>query len=64
MNQLTTLLKDKHVLWALFIAVLSVFQGFVMELPLTPVHQMIVGLIISVVVVLLRYIELNQPTGN
>lgn len=57
MNQLTTLLKDKHVLWALFIAILSVLQGFVMELSLTPIHQMIVGCIISVVVVLLRFIE-------
>jgi len=62
MNQLTTLLKDKHVLWALFIAILSVLQGFVMELSLTPIHQMIVGCIISVVVVLLRFIE--TPQGN
>ena len=60
MNQLTTLLKDKHVLWALFIAILSVLQGFVMELSLTPIHQMIVGCIISVVVVLLRFIETPQ----
>jgi len=57
MNQLTTLLKDKHVLWALFIAVLSVLQGFVMEFPLTPIHQMLAGMVISVVVVLLRVIE-------
>ena len=28
-----------------------------MELPLTPVHQMIVGLIISVVIVLLKFME-------
>jgi len=52
-----TLLKDKHVLWALFIAVLSVLQGFVMEFPLTPIHQMLAGMVISVVVVLLRVIE-------
>ena len=57
MNQLTTLLKDKHVLWALFIAALSVLQGFVMEFPLTPIHQMLAGMVISVVVVLLRVIE-------
>jgi hypothetical protein len=62
MNQLTTLLKDKHVLWALFITVLSVIQGFVMEFPLTPMHQMIVGIVISVVVVLLRIIE--TPTQS
>jgi len=64
MNTLITTLKSKQVIWALVIAILSVLQGFVMELSLTPIHQMIVGIIISVVVVLLRYIELNQPTGN
>jgi len=43
--------------WALVIAVLSVLQGFLFELPLTPVHQMIAGVVIAVVVVLLRFIE-------
>jgi len=57
MNQLITLLKNKSVLWAIVIAILSVLQGFLFELSLTPIHQMIVGCIISVVVVVLRYIE-------
>jgi len=57
MDKLITLLKTKSVQWALVIAILSVLQGFVMELSLTPIHQMIVGCIISVVVVLLRFIE-------
>ena len=57
MNQLITLLKNKTVLWSLVIAVLSVLQGYLFELSLTPIHQMIVGCIISVVVVLLRFIE-------
>ena len=57
MNQLITLLKNKTVLWSLVIAVLSVAQGYLFELPLTPIHQMWVGIIISVVVVLLRFIE-------
>ena len=57
MNQLITLLKNKTVLWSLVIAVLSVAQGYLFELPLTPIHQMIVGVVISVVVVLLRFIE-------
>ena len=57
MNQLITLLKNKTVLWSLVIAVLSVLQGYLFEFNLTPVHQMIVGLVISVVVVLLRFIE-------
>jgi len=57
MNTLITTLKSKQVQWALVIAVLSVLQGFVMEFPLTPVHQMIAGVVIAVVVVLLRFIE-------
>ena len=57
MNQLITLLKNKTVLWSLGIAVLSVLQGYLFEFNLTPVHQMIAGIIISVVVVLLRFIE-------
>ena len=61
MNQLITTLKSKQVIWAIVIAILSVAQGFVMELSLTPIHQMIVGCIISVVVVLLRFIE--TPTN-
>ena len=57
MNQLITLLKNKTILWSLVISVLSVAQGYLFELPLTPVQQMIVGLIISVVIVLLKFIE-------
>jgi len=62
MNQLISLLKNKSVLWAIVIAILSVLQGYLFELQLTPIHQMIVGCIISVVVVLLRFIE--TPQGN
>ena len=57
MNQLITTLKSKQVQWALVVAILSALQGFVMELSLTPVQQMIVGLIISVIIVLLKFIE-------
>ena len=57
MNTLITVLKSKTVQWSLVIAVLSVLQGFLFELPLTPIHQMIVGIVISVVVVLLKVIE-------
>ena len=57
MNQLITLLKNKTVLGSLVIAVLSVAQGYLFELPLTPIHQMIAGVVISVVVVLLRFLE-------
>jgi len=57
MNQVITLLKTKSVQWALVIAVLSVLQGFLFELPLTPIHQMWAGMVIAVVVVLLKFLE-------
>jgi len=57
MNTLITTLKSKQVQWAIVIATLSVLQGYVMELPLTPVHQMIAGVVIAIVVVLLKFTE-------
>ena len=57
MNKLITLIKTKSVQWALVVAVLSVLQGFVMEFPLTPMHQMIAGVTISIIVVLLKFLE-------
>jgi len=54
MNKLITLLKTKSVQHALLIAVLSVLQGFVFELPLTPVEQMIAGIVLAVFIVLYK----------
>jgi len=54
MNQVITLLKTKSVQHALLIAVLSVLQGFVFELPLTPVEQMISGIVLAVFIVLYK----------
>jgi hypothetical protein len=57
MNQLITLLKNKSVLWALVVSILSVLQGYLFEFNLTPIHQMIAGIVIAVVVVLLKFTE-------
>ena len=54
MEKLITLLKTKSVQHALLIAVLSVLQGFVFELPLTPVEQMIAGIVLAVFIVLYK----------
>jgi len=54
MNKIITLLKTKSVQHALLIAVLSVLQGFVFELPLTPVEQMIAGIVLAVFIVLYK----------
>ena len=54
MNTIITLLKTKSVQHALLIAVLSVLQGFVFELPLTPVEQMVAGIVLAVFIVLYK----------
>ena len=63
MNTLKSALKSRTVLFALLIAVLSVLQGFVGLLPITPVNKMYIGLLISVAVVFLRFIT-TTPIGE
>ena len=63
MQTLIQLLKSKTVLFALFLAVLSVLQGYVNLLPLSPKDQMYVGIAISVVVTLLRIVT-TQPISE
>jgi len=50
------LLKSKTVWYAIIIAVLSIVQGYIGLLPMTPVAQMIIGIIISVGIVILRLV--------
>ena len=50
----TQLLKSRTVKFSLILSVLSVGQGFIATLPLTPVHQMFIGLAIAVVTIVLR----------
>ena len=59
---ISQLLSSKTVLFAILIAVLSVLQGYVFLLPLTPIHQMFAGIGISVLVVILRLVT-TQPIG-
>jgi hypothetical protein len=54
MNTLKEVLKSRTVLFAIAVAVLSVLQGFVVTLPLTPTTQMLIGIVIAVAVVILR----------
>jgi hypothetical protein len=57
------LLKSKTVWYAIIIAVLSIVQGYIGLLPMTPVLQMFVGVTISVGIVILRLLT-TQPIGN
>ena len=50
------LLKSRTVIFALLLAVLSIVQGYVGLLPLTPIVQMIVGCVIAVCITLLRIV--------
>ena len=56
------LLKSKTVWYAIIIAVLSIVQGYIGLLPMTPVLQMFVGISISVGIVILRLLT-TQPIG-
>ena len=56
------LLKSKTVWYAIIIAVLSIVQGYINLLPMTPILQMAVGITISVGIVILRLLT-TQPIG-
>jgi len=57
------LLKSKTVWYAILIAVLSIVQGYIGLLPMTPVAQMFIGIVISVGIVFLRLLT-TQPIGD
>jgi len=57
------LLKSKTVWYAILIAVLSIVQGYIGLLPMTPIAQMAVGITISVGIVILRLLT-TQPIGD
>lgn len=54
------LLKSKTIWYAIVVAVMSVLQGFVFLLPVTPVGQMLIGCGLAVGIVVLRFLT-NQP---
>jgi len=57
------LLKSKTVWYAIVIAVLSIVQGYIGLLPMTPVAQMFIGIVISVGIVILRLLT-TQPISE
>lgn len=60
---LKSIFKSKTVWFSVLLAVLSVVQGYLHVLPLTPVNQMYAGLAIAVAVTLLRAVT-TQPLGE
>ena len=63
MPTIIQLLKSKTVIFAVLLAALSVAQGYVGLLPLTPVNQMYCGIAISVAITVLR-IMTTQPLSE
>ncbi len=60
MPNIVQILKSKTVQVAIALAILSVLQGYVFLLPITPVQQMLVGLVIAVVVTILRFVTTSS----
>ena len=58
-----SIIKSKTVWYAILIAVLSIVQGYIGLLPMTPVLQMFVGIGISVGIVILRLLT-TQPISE
>ena len=48
-------LKSKTIWFAIFVAVLSVLQGFIFVLPFDPQYQALIGVALAVAIVLLRF---------
>jgi hypothetical protein len=63
MTTILQLLKTRTAKFALLIAILSVLQGYVFLLHITPLQQMYVGLAISVAITILRIVT-TQPISE
>jgi hypothetical protein len=56
-------LKSRTVLFAVALAVLSVLQGFVIQLPIPPWGHAVVGSVIAAAIVVLRFVT-TQPLSE
>ena len=61
---ITQILRSKTVWFAIILAVLSILQGYVGLLPLSPTDQMFVGLGIAVVTTVLRIVTTQPISGK
>ena len=48
--------KSKTIWFGILVAILSVLQGFIFVLPFEPHWQALVGIVIAVMIVLLRFV--------
>ena len=61
--QIQTALRSRTVWLGIIVAVLSVLQGFIFKLPISPAEQALVGSAIAVAIVVLRAIT-TQPLNQ
>jgi hypothetical protein len=60
---MTQVLKSRTIWFAIALAVLSVLQGFVLQLPIPPWGHAVVGSVIAVAIVVLRAVT-TQPLSQ
>ena len=56
MKHLQAALKSKTVWFAMLLSGLSLAQGLILEIPLSPIWQAIIGMVLSACVIVLRFI--------
>lgn len=61
--QIKSALRSRTVWLGIIVAVLSVLQGFIFKLPISPAEQALVGSAIAVAIVVLRAIT-TQPLNQ
>lgn len=55
-SKLRQAFKSKTIWFAIIVAVLSVLQGFIFAIPVAPIHQAVIGVVLAVIVTVLRFI--------
>lgn len=48
--------KSKTVIFGIILAALSALQGFVLAIDIDPAQQAIIGLILSIIIIVLRFV--------
>lgn len=61
--KLKNLLKSRTIWFSIALAVLSVVQGYLHVLPLTPLSQMYTGIVVAIAVAVLRALT-TQPLAE
>lgn len=48
--------KSKTVIFGIIVAALSALQGFVLAINIDPIHQALIGFILSIIIIVLRFV--------